>query len=213
MKNIVKRNVIFVAGLHGTEQMPVRALTDAGIGFILGNPKACEEKVRFTERDINASFGLDAESYESRRAEEILKEVDEADLVVDFHSTEAEVEPFVIVVDKDMIPFAKTTGVKRIVFMSHSIKEGHALINYRDGVSVEVGLHEGENSYAETLKIVASIERGAEHEAALYEVFGPITEPGDYINFQDHADGFIPILANESVYEKEGLFGLKARAM
>lgn len=213
MKNTVKRNVVFVAGLHGTEQMPVRALTDSGTDFVLGNPKACEQKVRFIERDINAAFGVRAEDYESRRAQEILDEVDEADLVIDFHSTESEAEPFAIVVDKDMIPLAKTTGVGRIVFMGHNIKEGHSLINYRDGVSIEVGLHESKKSYAETLKIVASIAQGKEHEVTLYEVFGPITEPGEYINFQDHTDGFVPILANESVYEKEGLFGLKAREL
>ncbi len=193
--------------------MPVRALTDAGIGFVLGNPKACEQKVRFTKRDINAAFGVDANDYESRRAQEVLVEIDETNLVVDFHSTESETEPFAIVVDKDMIPFAKTTGVTRIVFMNHNIKDGHALINYRDGVSVEVGLHESKNSYGTTLRTVENVSQRKEHEAALYEVFGAISEPGDYINFHDHADGFIPILANESVYEKEGLFGLKAREL
>ena len=47
----------------------------------------------------------------------------------------------------------------------------------------------------------------------LYEVYDVISKPGEYENFKEHKDGFIPILANESEYERHGIFGLKARKL
>ena len=208
MDSINERTIIFVAGLHGNEQAPVKALKDNSIEFILGNPKAYQENKRFTEYDLNAAFGLESNSYEKSRAEEILKELDRDSLVVDFHTTGAETEPFAIVVDEKMIPLAARTGLKHIVIMRLNIKEGHALINYRDGISVESGRHDAKTSYETTLKIIKNIRGSKTYPAQVYEVYGRITKPGTYINFQEHPDSFIPVLAGEPLYD---FYGLKAR--
>ena len=208
-----KQKIIFVAGIHGNEKMPVKALTDSGIDFILGSPQAYEQDVRYTARDLNASFGFDDDSYESKRAKEILNEISEDAVVVDFHTTEKETTPFVIVVDEKMIPLAERTGLERVVIMKHNIKDGHALINYRNGISVEAGTHDDRKSYETTLKVVKNVQENKSHPMVLYEVYDVISEPGEYKNFKEHKDGFIPILANESEYERHGLFGLKARRL
>lgn len=206
---IEKRNIIFVAGLHGNEKMPVKALTKNHIPFILGNPRAQKKKVRFIARDLNASFGVRGTSYEIKRAAEILREIDKNSLVVDFHTTST-LEPFIIVCDKKMIPFAATAGLGHVVLMKHNIKQGHALINYRDGISIETGSHTSKKSYNLTLKIVKNILVGKKHPIKLYEVYGKITKPGQYHNFKKHADGFIPVLAGEKAYD---FYGLKARQL
>lgn len=202
------RNIIFVAGLHGDEQSPVKALSENGINFILGSPKAREKGVRFTEQDLNASFGIENDSYESKRAAEILKEIDPGDFVVDFHTTFAITPPFAIVVDEKMIPLAAQTGLEHVVIMKHNIKDGHALINRHDGISIESGRHDTEESYDETLRIVRNIQSGKAHPIKIYEVYGKITEPGEYDNFVEHSDGFIPVLAGEKAYD---FYGLKAK--
>ncbi len=207
------RKIVFVAGVHGNEKMPVKALTEAGVDFILGNPKAFDLNVRFTEEDLNASFGTLSASYESKRAAEVLQKIHEDDLVVDLHTTEAEPVSFVIIVDENMIPLAERTGIERVVIMKHNIKQGHALINHRDGISIETGTHEDQRSYRATLDVVNKMHKNTKHPVVLYEVYDRITEPGEYTNFQQHPMGFIPILANESAYELQGLFGLKARRL
>lgn len=207
------RKIVFVAGIHGNERMPVKALTEAGADFILGSPKAYDLKVRFAEKDLNASFGILSDSYESKRAAEILQRINEDDLVVDFHTTEAEHTPFVIIVDEKMIPLAERTGIERVVIMKHNIKRGHALINHRDGISIEVGVHTDQRSCQTTLDIINNLSKGTKFPIDLYEVYDEITKPGEYINFQEHQAGFISILANESEYERQGLFGLKARRL
>jgi len=202
------QKIVFVAGIHGDEQAPVRALRENEIEFLLGNPRAYERGIRFTESDLNASFGVGGESYESRRASEILQEIGENSLVVDFHSTSAATPPFAIVVNGDMIPFAATAGLDRVVVMSYNIKEGHALINFRKGMSVEVGNHDTKESYDTTLQVAKKVQAGIPGAASVYEVYDKITEPGVYVNFQPHPNGFIPILAGEQAYD---FYGLKAR--
>jgi len=204
----MSRNIIFVAGIHGNEQIPVKALSENGIQFILGNPNAYEQNVRYTEEDLNSVFGINNNTYESKRASEILKEIDESDLVVDFHTTSATTEPFAIVVDEKMISFAKMTSLKYVVVMKHNIKEGNALINYRNGISIEAGNHNDKNSYLTTLQIVNNIRADKKHPTIVYEVYDKITQPGEYINFQKHKEGFIPILAGEVSYD---FYGLKAK--
>jgi hypothetical protein len=204
-----ERNIVFVAGLHGNEQAPVKALEENGTPFVLGNPLACKKSVRYTARDLNASFGVRGSSYEVKRAAAILKKIKATDLVVDFHTTTATTPPFVIIVNPKMIPFAATAGIPRVVLMRHNIKRGHALINYRDGISVEAGNHGSRRSYQCTLQVVKSIVARKPVPVKVYEVYGIITRRGRYRNFRKHPDGFIPVLAGEKAYD---FYGLKARA-
>ncbi len=202
------RNIIFVAGLHGDEQMPVEALKKNRIRFVLGNARAKKKGVRFIDRDLNASFGVRATGYEAQRAREVLGKIKNRDLVVDFHTTTAKTPPFVIVVDKKMLSFAATTGIKRVVVMRHNIKNGHALIDHRDGISVEVGNHGTQKSFDMTLRVVRNVLSGRRFPVEIYEVYDRLVMPGKYHNFQKHPDGFIPILAGERAYD---FYGLKAR--
>ncbi len=204
----MEQEIIFVAGLHGDERMPVRALAESGVPFISGNPRAQRRNVRFVERDLNASFGSRGMSYEAARARIILKKIPPSALVVDFHTTTAKTPPFAVIVDGAMIELAARTGLARVVLMRHNIKGGRALIDYRNGVSVEVGGHRSRESYRTTLHVAKNILKKRRRSVLLYEVYGTITKPGRYRNFQKHPDGFIPILAGERAYD---FYGLKAR--
>lgn len=202
-----KINIIFVAGMHGNERKPIEALREHNIPFVLGNPKAYEQNCRFIEYDLNAAFGVAPSNYETRRASEILNEIKEDDVVVDFHTTGADTPPFAIIVDENMLDLARKTGLKNVVIMEHNIKEGHALINHRRGISIEAGQHDTSASFETTLRVVKNVLKGEEHPVRLYKVFDKITKPGDYVNFQEHKDGFVPIFIGEPAYN---FIGLKA---
>lgn len=204
------RQIQFVAGLHGNEKAPVRALRDMNIDFLLGNPIAYEKNARYTDTDLNASFGTNFTGYEHLRAQEILKEVSSEAVVVDFHTTSAVTDPFTILVSVEMLPLAARTGLSNAVLMSHNIKESHALINHRDGISVELSGYDTQESYEMTRRVIEHLVSGESVPLTVYEVYERITEPGDYVNFVDHAHGFIPILVGEESYD---FIGLKARRL
>ncbi len=179
-----------------------------GLEFILGNPQAFAANKRFIDRDLNASFETGGDSYEERRATEILGEVDTGNFVIDFHTTSSVTEPFVILTNKKMLPFAEFTGLKSVVLMTHNIKKGHALIDHRDGMSIEISGYDTPEGYRDTRSILRALESGTSTPITAYEVYGRITEPGTYVNFQQHPDGFYPIFVGEEAYD---FIGLKAR--
>lgn len=206
MSRAVRKAIVFVAGLHGDERLPIKVLNENKIPYILGNPLAFKKNKRFIHRDLNASFGVRGTEYEAKRASEILKQINKNTLVVDFHTTTAKTPPFVIIVNKKMISFAAQIGLKNVVYMKHNIKGGHALINKRDGISVEVG--RDVKNYNTILKVIKNISFGKKYSVKIYEVQDILKKPGTYKNFKKHPAGFYPILAGEKAYD---FYGLKAR--
>ncbi|HKC05053.1 MAG TPA: succinylglutamate desuccinylase/aspartoacylase family protein [Patescibacteria group bacterium] len=200
----------FVTGLHGNERLPVLALASLGQNQIIANPKALSKNVRFTEKDMNASFGTNGRSYEEKRAKDVLDLINPNYRVIDLHTFSAESDPFVIIVDLKMLNFAKRLGFKNIVFMKHNIKGGRALINHRNGVSIEMGNHNDPKSFARTVDLASRIKRGKNLfiKTKVYEVFGIIDKPGKYFNFKKYKNEFTPILSGENAYD---FYGLKAR--
>lgn len=200
----------FVAGIHGNEIMPVIALTSLQKKFIVGNQKALVENKRFVDHDLNKSFGCNGKGYEFARARQLLLEIPPNSVIVDFHTFPGESEPFAIVVDPKMIPLAIKTGLKRIVYMKFNIKEGHALINHRSGISVEVGNHTDFQSVKTTIKIYKNFYKKPKKikRVKIFTVFDVISKPGNYKNFSLHAEGFYPVLARGNSYK---FIGLKAK--
>lgn len=203
------KKIKFVTGLHGNEVMPIVALTTVDAPQIIANKAALAQRERFIELDMNKAFGTMGNTVEEERAREVLEEIKSDELVVDFHTTAAITEPFVIIVDLEMLDFAQTAGLKRIVYMKHNIKGGHALINLRDGISIETGQHDTAEAFKNTLKVYESIRAGIKHPATLYEVYD-IEARRSYINFEPHPDGFVPVLAGETSYP---FASLKARVV
>lgn len=201
-----------MTAVHGNEILPTLALASVGKEQVVANPRALSQGVRFVERDLNASFGTEGNSYEEKRACELMKLIDPKSLVIDFHTFSCESEPFAIIVDLDMIPLASSLGLKYVVYMKHNIKAGHALINHRDGVSIEVGGHSEERSFENTLKILERLENDEIHpeKVRVFEVYDRIKEKGDYKNFIEKY-GVVPVLYGERAYPGQGYYGLLAR--
>jgi len=200
--------MIYITGLHGDEYIPTIALASQNIPQIIGNPKAISKNKRFLERDLNMSFGTKGTSYEEKIAKKLLKQIPKDEIIIDFHTTSSITDPFAIIVDKDMYDLALQTGLKHIVYMRHNIKQNHALINHRKGMSIETGQHLSYSSFLSTLKIIKNLQGGIKYPATLYEVYDTISEAGDYKNFKLYDRKFYPVLAGEKAY---AFYGLKAK--
>jgi hypothetical protein len=202
------KDIILVTGIHGDEKVPLIALTSLHIKTLAGNPKALMLNKRFIDYDLNACFGILDKGYESLRAKETLKLIPKNKYVVDFHTTSAKTEPFAIVVDHNLIRLAAQTGLSKVVVMKENIKKGHALINYRKGISIETGNHDSTEAFKTTIKIIHNLKKGRIGKVEIFEVYDIIGKRDDYQNFKKHRDGFYPVLAGEKAYP---FFGLKAK--
>lgn len=194
--------------MHGDEIIPVIGLTFAKVPNTIANPQALIAGKRFIDTDMNEIFGTNGNTNEHKNMKILLKKIKKNNLVVDFHTCSAKTEPFAIVVDKDMIQFASTSGLKKIVFMKINIKKGGALINFRKGFSVETGNHKSYEAFKTTIKVAQNVNSGfVNKKYTVYEVYEIIDKPGIYLNFKKNKLGFYPILAGEKAYK---IYGLKA---
>ncbi len=202
----------YVTGIHGNEIAPILALASLGKRQLVANPLGVAKRMRYVEKDMNASFGLESGEYEVRRAKEVLREIDGREVVIDLHTFRGQSDPFVIVVDKKMLRLAARLGMEKVVYMKFNPKQGHALINYRQGVSVELGQHDDyERVFSRVKRMVRRLEDDLEDEIEIYEVIGKYEQEGDYRNFVKNVDGYYPVLASKKAFEIHGWYALKAR--
>lgn len=109
--------VVIVGSTHGDEPCGTNAilgvlqklsLMRGTAVFVQGNPRAYEQKVRFTEANLNRMFKKDEDipeekkrTYEYARARELMPLYTSADALLDIHSSEsAEAPPFVICTER-----------------------------------------------------------------------------------------------------------------
>lgn len=212
MQRIKFTQLLYITAVHGNEYIPTLVLASMGVEQVVANPVALAKGVRYTEKDLNASFGTGGKTYEEERARELMEQLDTRASVIDFHTFSCKSDPFAIVVDLNQLPLASSLGVKHVVYMKHNIKGGHALINHHSGVSVEVGQHNDPASFNKTIEIVEQLEKNGikPGKVRVYEVYGRIAKRGKYANFVEEA-GMVPVLYGERAYDNLGFYGLAAR--
>lgn len=88
------KRVLVLGGMHGNELLGVQLVKLLkqrpinGVDCIIANPRAVKAGVRFTESDLNRSFGSQfLGTYETRRAKYIKQLASRYDIVVDMHNT------------------------------------------------------------------------------------------------------------------------------
>ena len=69
----------------------------------MANPRAYAKNVRYTESDLNRSYGLNLDTYEGKRAKVIEERIRllQPELVLDLHTTTAEQPDVLITADRD----------------------------------------------------------------------------------------------------------------
>ena len=85
--------LLVIGGTHGNERLGIELVKLiesaplAGVSTLLANPRAIAKGQRFTETDLNRSFG-GGTSYEASRAQDIIEVAPKYDIVLDFHNTQ-----------------------------------------------------------------------------------------------------------------------------
>lgn len=96
----MKKKILFIIATHGDESFSLPVLQKLEVKYpkkqyaydwVIGNPKALKQNIRFVEKDLNRSAPGSQTSvyYEERRAYEILNIAKNYDYIFDIHGTKA----------------------------------------------------------------------------------------------------------------------------
>ncbi len=121
--------ILAIISTHGNEllgpnllayMLAKRSKLLENIEFIIANPRAYAKNVRYTESDLNRSYGLGLDTYEGRRAKIIEERIRllKPELVLDFHTTTAEQPDILITADKNnevVQRFINSSAVKDVL--------------------------------------------------------------------------------------------------
>jgi len=167
---------VIIACTHGNETCGIYAfnslLTDLVIEsgtviFCIGNPRVLEKKDRFTEMNLNRAFkekGLftleETQTYEYKRALEIKLLLDEADALLDIHSSKnIPAEQFIICESNnyfiaDQLPFAKQ--ISGFETYEPGGTEGYMNSKSKIGIGIECGQHDDPKSIDKAVESILS---------------------------------------------------------
>ena len=197
------------------------------VDFVVGNPRAFKNKVRFIDTDMNRSYNKKSPepSYEEIRANKVIELIQATryNLVLDLHTTTAKQPPCVIMSDftDATKKFLRCTDISTVVKMPKDITVHSLIGSCRQALSIEVNYEESSGSTLRNLvrSIVAFINNSdTAKEVTVYEVESLLrvddltTNPGSQIqNFKALANGCYPVLLGETAYESAGYLGFKAK--
>jgi succinylglutamate desuccinylase len=117
---------VIMAGVHGNERCGIDAITEflfwsridfGTVYFIVGNPRATNKMVRFTEMDLNRCFAKNVgykerQTYEYCRAEYLKHFFDRADALLDIHSSDTIRSPPFVICEENALPLVRMFPVE-----------------------------------------------------------------------------------------------------
>ena len=156
--------IIIVGSTHGHEKIGLRVIEELRnlnldsnqVEFIVGNPKASELSVPFTESDLNRIFpGKPDGNYEEKRAFELSEKIINADIVIDIHSTKTtdlSNNSMIIVTKFDEATKQVLSIISPPKILVMRYKSTNALISQaKIGIAFEYGLDDSETVLSATL--------------------------------------------------------------
>ena len=227
-------NILIIGATHGNEllgpKLYERLLRKRSpllehLDFIIGNPRAYAQRVRYIESDLNRSYGQGNTTYEERRANEIQQYINDTrpDLVVDMHTTTT-VQPNIVIVGNTTNHQVKTFlrachlhQILKVQPMHDSASITDNLIAYEvPNRNISPALLDEIES--DLMRFVA----GETHDGSrlLYEMTEKIYQKDvtpaqfkTFVNFEMHPLGYIPIMTGNNSYKRQtDYYGFKSRA-
>ena len=185
--------------------------------FIMANPRAYAKNVRYTETDLNRSYGLGLDTYEGRRAKIIEERIRllKPGLVLDLHTTTAEQPNILITADKDneaVQRFINASAVKDVLVVEPLNDITTVVSNF---VAYEVpNSHLNDDLYEQICADIARYldEEAVDQERTFYKMAGKILPEEEKSatglkNFV-YNDGLqaIPAFLGEEAYRQDGTY-------
>ena len=192
------RKILFIAATHGNERDGVKVMRqlekelpreEYGYEWVIGNERAFEANVRFTEQDLNRSAPGDINSpiYEVRRAAELIEYGKNFDVVIDLHGTKTDSGIVVIVPlpNAANMDLATSVGLQRVVlWYSQKSQTAGPLVQHMPVPAIEFecgprGTKKAfEMAYAAVRRLVEANKAGraavADGGVELYGVYGKL---------------------------------------
>lgn len=157
------KTLAIFAGIHGNEHAGIVALervkrsiilTRGSVYFVHGSPAALSKNIRFIEKNLNRCFisSMSQDTYEGRRARELMTILDESDALLDLHaSNTTDSTPFAIC-EKNAWDIAQKIDVPIISFGWDAIEpgatDGYMHRNDKPGICLECGPVDQHERYA-----------------------------------------------------------------
>lgn len=219
------KRILIIGASHGNELLGVklyqrllqkRSATLQYIDFLIGNPRAYHEKVRYIETDLNRSYQTSVPaSYEQQRAAYIQDYIAATtpDIVLDMHTTVCEQPPCIIVHDLDgaekrrFLRAAHIDNILQVVPMGDIAVLGDNVIGYEvmnrqitpdllDDIEADIDRYIDMAAYSATKQLFVMQDK----------IFKRDVTPDQaktFVNFQHHELGFTPILTGNNSYAKQ----------
>lgn len=203
--------MLLIYCLHGdevvTEEVALKvSKKKPEVNILLGNLKARKKQVRYIETDLNRSFGIGQESMESKRAEDLKEQLNSSShkLIIDLHTTKAEMSPCVIVTDLNQLNLAGKIGIERVIYMTPEFSSGASLIeNIENSISLE--FHPDKESKTTVCNKILQIQPNKNVITAFEVYFLKEIVKGAFDpkikNFQELSDGTYPVFSGEPAYK------------
>ncbi len=156
------KELVILAGVHGNETCGISALGEllpsleiesGRLTIALGNPRAIEQNVRFTETNLNRMFQKDScmtlterASYEYARSRELMPLLAQADALLDIHSSATkDTVPFVVCEPNSFV-IAQSLPVSLVSYNWSRFEPGGTDVFVNEsggmGLCIECGYHE-----------------------------------------------------------------------
>jgi len=167
--------VLIIAGVHGNEIGGVKALNElvpkivplkGKVTFIYANLEAIKQNKRFVEKNLNRCF-FDkqpkelANSLEGKTARELLPYLEEADVLLDLHSSKSSNSKKYVLCEKDCFKFVDALPVAIVLIGTDKFlpggSDGYMFNHKKPGMCIECGLHESEDSKATAKEAVTNL--------------------------------------------------------
>lgn len=172
---MAKKNnkILFIAALHGNEGFGVDVMKkieaslpsqDNNYEWVVGNPEAYKQDIRFTKEDLNRIAPGDAESeiYELKRAAELVKLSKDFSYVIDIHGTNANSGIFILVTNPTIenLLLAASLPIKNVVIWAskNSLKQGPITqFLHCPAVEIECGPKDSKDIQLELEKVINNV--------------------------------------------------------
>lgn len=166
-----KKDILFIAGVHGNEKIGIRALKKIdkkGINpkrfdWIAANTRALEKNRRFVDADLNRIAPGNAKSkiYEERLAAKILKKAKKYRCVIDIHGSKRNIGIFAIITNqkrKNMQLVSSLPCERVVVWPLEKGSQRGPLVNFVPcGAGIECGPRSSKKTEDKLVKFLESV--------------------------------------------------------
>lgn len=161
--------ILVIGGTHGGERTGVNVVSHlrreriSDVDTLIANPRATKRHCRFTETDLNKSFGVTIpDSYEEKRAAKIVNVLGQYDLILEFHNTVSTGSCVILTAQepsKMQLQIAAHFGFKRVVITRPGGKSLSSR-NPQKTVSFEISTREKRFSTSYFVEKIRTIPNG-----------------------------------------------------